>query len=91
MISWRRTRSNGSLRRCGKATASESFFPRRGPTSTIGLSHARFSRNSLWHDLSPVEWLLRKMGENLHMQNATWLISRELAEAAGPWDDASSL
>ena len=26
------------------------------------------------------------MGENLHMQNATWLVSRELAEAAGPWD-----
>ena len=47
---------------------------------------ARFIPNSLWHDLSPVEWLLRKMGENLHMQNATWLVSRELAEAAGPWD-----
>jgi hypothetical protein len=26
------------------------------------------------------------MGENLHMQTATWLTSRELAEAAGPWD-----
>ena len=47
---------------------------------------ARFVQNSLWKDLSPVEWLLRKMGENLHMQNATWLVSRELAEAAGPWD-----
>jgi glycosyltransferase involved in cell wall biosynthesis len=51
------------------------------------ISHARFTRNSLWEDLSPVEWLLRKMGENLHMQNATWLVSRELAEAAGPWDE----
>lgn len=49
--------------------------------------HAQFVRNSLWNDLSPVEWLLRKMGENLHMQNATWLVSRELAEAAGPWDE----
>jgi glycosyltransferase involved in cell wall biosynthesis len=49
-------------------------------------SSARFIRNSLWQDLSPVEWLLRKLGENLHMQNATWLVSRELAEAAGPWD-----
>jgi hypothetical protein len=26
------------------------------------------------------------MEQNLHMQNATWLVSRELAEAAGPWD-----
>lgn len=48
---------------------------------------ARFVPNSLWNDLSPVEWLLRKMGENLHMQNATWLVSRELAEAAGSWDE----
>jgi hypothetical protein len=48
---------------------------------------AQFVRNSLWNDLSPAEWLLRKMGENLHMQNATWLVSRELAEAAGPWDE----
>jgi glycosyltransferase involved in cell wall biosynthesis len=50
------------------------------------IRNARFVRNSLWQDLSPVEWLLRKMGENLHMQNATWLVSRELAEAAGPWN-----
>jgi glycosyltransferase involved in cell wall biosynthesis len=48
--------------------------------------HVQFVRNSLWQDLSPLEWLLRKMGENLHMQNATWLVSRELADAAGPWN-----
>jgi glycosyltransferase involved in cell wall biosynthesis len=49
-------------------------------------SRARFVPTSLWQDLTPVEWLLRKMGENLHMQTATWLTSRELTEAAGPWD-----
>ncbi len=47
---------------------------------------ARFVRNSLCDDLSPVEWLLRKMANNLHMQTATWLTSRELTEAAGPWN-----
>jgi glycosyltransferase involved in cell wall biosynthesis len=47
---------------------------------------ARFVPTSLWEDLSPAEWLLRKMGENLHMQTATWLTSRELAETAGLWD-----
>jgi len=47
---------------------------------------ARFVNTSLCQDLSPVEWLLRKLGENLHMQNATWLVSREVAEIAGPWD-----
>ncbi|MGO8756730.1 MAG: glycosyltransferase family 2 protein [Terracidiphilus sp.] len=49
---------------------------------------ARFVKNSFWEDLTPVEWLLRKMTEGTHMQNATWLVSRELAEAAGPWDES---
>lgn len=48
--------------------------------------NARFVRNSLWADLSPVEWLVRKLSENLYMQPATWLVSRELTEAAGPVD-----
>jgi len=48
--------------------------------------HAKFVRNSLWEDLSPVEWLIRKLREPIHMQNATWLVSREMTEAAGPWD-----
>jgi glycosyltransferase involved in cell wall biosynthesis len=51
-------------------------------------SSARFVRNSLCQDLRPVEWLLRKLGENLHMGNATWLVSRKLSEAAGPWDES---
>jgi glycosyltransferase involved in cell wall biosynthesis len=47
---------------------------------------ARFTPNSLWNDLPPVEWLLRKMSGNLHMQTATWLTSRALTNIAGPWD-----
>ena len=47
---------------------------------------ARFIQTPLCEDLSPVEWLVRKLGQNLHMQTATWLTSRELADAAGPWD-----
>jgi len=46
----------------------------------------KFVPTDLWCDLSPLEWLLRKMGQNLWMQTATWLVSRELTEAAGPWD-----
>lgn len=49
-------------------------------------SRARFVPTLLSQDLSAVEWLLRKMGNNLHMQTATWLTSRELSDAAGPWD-----
>lgn len=47
---------------------------------------ADFTPTALWCDLAPAEWLIRKMGENLFMQTATWLVSRELTEAAGPWD-----
>jgi glycosyltransferase involved in cell wall biosynthesis len=47
---------------------------------------ARFVPTALWCDLDPLEWLLRKWEGNLHMQTATWLVSRELTDAAGPWD-----
>jgi glycosyltransferase involved in cell wall biosynthesis len=49
-------------------------------------SRASFVPTPLWYDLSPVEWLLRKMGQNIFMQTGGWLVSRELTEAAGPWD-----
>jgi len=47
---------------------------------------AQFVPTALWCDLSPTEWLVRKMAHNLHMQTATWLVSRELTEKAGPWN-----
>lgn len=47
---------------------------------------AVFRPSPLWHNLSPAEWLTRKMENNTYMQTATWLVSRELAETAGPWD-----
>ena len=55
------------------------------------ISKARFVATDLWCDLTPQEWLLRKCDQNLHMQPATWLVSRELTHAAGPWDVRLSL
>lgn len=49
---------------------------------------AKFTPTMLWCDLSPVEWLARKLGQNAYMQTATWLVSREMTEAAGPWNTA---
>jgi glycosyltransferase involved in cell wall biosynthesis len=49
-------------------------------------SKARFTPTPLWCDLAPTEWLTRKWEGNWHVQTATWLVSRELTEAAGPWD-----
>ena len=48
---------------------------------------AKFVPTALHQDLTPVEWLLRKLQQGLHMQNATWLMSRRLADAAGPWKE----
>ncbi len=47
---------------------------------------ARFYPSALWCDLSPQEWLMRKMRFNVFMQTSTWLVSREVTKAAGPWD-----
>jgi len=47
---------------------------------------AKFIPTLLHADLSPAEWLIRKMANNLHMQTATWLVSRELTAAAGAWN-----
>jgi glycosyltransferase involved in cell wall biosynthesis len=47
---------------------------------------AKFIPTPLWCDLTPTEWLIRKWEGNWHMQTATWLVSRELIDAAGPWD-----
>src|SRR5208282_4558769 len=49
-------------------------------------NRAEFVPTSLWSDLSPCEWLVRQMEENIYMQTATWLVSREVTQAAGPWD-----
>lgn len=53
---------------------------------TYRTEKAKFCPSSLWCDLSPVEWLIRKLAQNLHMQTATWLTSRSLTNAAGAWD-----
>ena len=49
-------------------------------------SKAKFHPTSLWCDLSPQAWLIRKMGSGSHMQPGTWLARRETVEAAGNWD-----
>ena len=49
-------------------------------------SHATFVPTPLWCDLAPWEWLVRQMEHNIYMQTATWLVSRGITEAAGPWD-----
>ncbi|MGH9560531.1 MAG: glycosyltransferase, partial [Terracidiphilus sp.] len=49
-------------------------------------SHAKFTPSLLWQDLTPTAWMVASMGHNLYMPPMTWLTSRSLALAAGPWD-----
>jgi len=70
----------------GKGESKRILLSSRWGYFSYRTNRARFVATSLCEDLSPVEWLLRKMSENLHMQTGTWLTSRELTEAAGPWD-----
>ncbi len=49
-------------------------------------TRAKFRPDSLWRDLDPVEWIITKFSENLFMNPAVWLVSRKLADLAGPWD-----
>jgi glycosyltransferase involved in cell wall biosynthesis len=48
---------------------------------------ARFIRTVLWEHLSPAEWLRRKLGQNVYMANSAWLVSREVTDTAGPWNE----
>jgi len=50
------------------------------------VQRANFSPTALWCDLSPLEWIIRRMEQSVYMQTTSWLVSRELTEAAGPWD-----
>jgi len=47
---------------------------------------ATFKPTALWCDLSPVQWLSIKLEMNVYMPIHSWLVSRELSEAAGAWD-----
>jgi glycosyltransferase involved in cell wall biosynthesis len=76
-------RQIAAAQRCGSA---RTLFSCAWGYFAYRIDKAEFRPTSLWCDLSPVDWLFRKMGENLQMQTATWLVSRDLAEAAGPWD-----
>lgn len=47
----------------------------------------QFIPDSLWENLSAGEWLYRKVNENLWMPPVVFLLSREIAEMAGPWNE----
>lgn len=55
------------------------------------MEKAKLAESSLWKTLDPVDWMIGKLGDNGWMAIETWLISRELTTAAGPWNTSLSL
>ena len=52
---------------------------------------ASFISNSLWQDLTPLDYMIKYFSENLWMNPAAWLVSRRITEKAGSWDERLSL
>jgi glycosyltransferase involved in cell wall biosynthesis len=53
----------------------------------FSTKRAEFRKSGLYRDLKPAEWIITRFAENAWMQAASWLMSRELCEKAGPWDE----
>lgn len=54
-------------------------------------SNARFQPNSLWRDLTPIDWLNAWLSERLMMANSAWLVSRQITDKSGSWDERLTL
>jgi glycosyltransferase involved in cell wall biosynthesis len=52
---------------------------------------AIFEPTPLWQDRESVEWLVLQMQGSWMMPPVAWLVSRELTESAGPWNEQLSL
>jgi glycosyltransferase involved in cell wall biosynthesis len=57
----------------------------------LSPADADFTPQMLCRDAEPVEWVAAKLGHNAMMHPASWLVSRALADRAGPWDESLSL
>lgn len=52
------------------------------------IKNAKFKDNSLWKDLTPYQWMINYLGDVLMTQPGAWLISRNLIEITGPWNES---
>jgi glycosyltransferase involved in cell wall biosynthesis len=52
---------------------------------------ASMKPDSLWQNMSAVEWIMTKLSDNVWMNPAVWLVSRRLTDLAGPWDERLSI
>jgi glycosyltransferase involved in cell wall biosynthesis len=55
------------------------------------ISKAKPEQTPLWQDLGAVDWLNLHVGSSWWMPPTVWLVSRELTDKAGPWDERLTL
>ena len=51
------------------------------------LKKAKFTVTPIWKDLTPREWMLFNLDSGYFMFPACWLVSRQLTELAGQWNE----
>ena len=86
MIFWLLTRLPSRWKRVCSLLTNESFS--RPDLVFSNTGNAGPSSSLLLFGVTYLPWngFCEKMGENVYMQTGVWLVSRELTEAAGPWD-----
>jgi len=64
-----------------------------GPWGTFNLdaTQARFSQESVWSDMTPLDWLVCSWSGGGMFPPLVWLTPRRIIDAAGPWNEALSL
>jgi glycosyltransferase involved in cell wall biosynthesis len=55
------------------------------------LHSVQFADSHVFHDFSPLEWMLLHCGQGAMLHPAVWLVPRALADRAGPWNESLSL
>ena len=57
------------------------------------FSHERVKMvpDSLWQDLAPADWIIRKFTHRVWMNPTVWLVSRRVTELTGAWDTRLAL
>ena len=58
---------------------------------TESPEHAAMDDQLLTMDADPVDWMVAKLSTHRMMHPGAWLVSRDLAMRAGPWDERLSL
>jgi glycosyltransferase involved in cell wall biosynthesis len=55
------------------------------------VNDADFTPQPLCRDSDPVSWITTKLRDNVMMHPGAWLVSRHIADIAGPWNETLTL